>query len=479
MMANSESDLIVFHRNLRIQDNEALSYGSIRQNYKCIYVFDEAYWSGNGKSLRQLYFLKDCLRELDNSLKKINSKLEIFIGNYKEFHKSLINNKFTLHFNYSTDIEYYKSQFTQFLKLAKQQYEIKVYNDFGVQRENFDRDQWSRFWENQMNKPLCPEPKINKASHDHNYLSTHTVEEFINKYIDIQKPDFIEIQPGGSSKAEHLLETFFNERCNGYRTKMSNPFDAKDSCSRLSPHFSFGTISIRYVYQKLKKEYFKSNFKSDLYSFKKRLHWHCHFIQKFEAEPDIEYNSMHSMCDNLRPTEDQELIEKWIKGETGYPFLDACIHHLRRYGWINFRMRAMIMSFASYNLWQPWQKTSPLLAELFVDYEPGIHISQVQMQSGVTGINLPRIYSVIKQSRDQDPEASFIRKELPELSDESNDNIHNATLDVDYPNKIVDLRSSSANARDKIWGIRKSDQFKKIAKEVYIKHGSRMRQRRR
>ena len=188
---------------------------------------------------------------------------------------------------------------------------------------------------------------------------------------------------------------------------------------------------------------------------------------------------MHSMCDNLRPSEDQELIEKWIKGETGYPFLDACIHHLRRYGWINFRMRAMIMSFASYNLWQPWQKTSPLLAELFVDYEPGIHISQVQMQSGVTGINLPRIYSVIKQSRDQDPEASFIRKELPELSDQSNDNIHNATMDVDYPNKIVDLRSSSANARDKIWGIRKSDQFKKIAKEVYIKHGSRMRQRKR
>ena len=118
-------------------------------------------------------------------------------------------------------------------------------------------------------------------------------------------------------------------------------------------------------------------------------------------------------------------------------------------------------------------------AELFVDYEPGIHISQVQIQSGVKGINLPRIYSVFKQSKDQDPEASFIRKELLDLFDESNDNIHNSSIDVDYPNKIVDLRSSLANVRDKIWGIRKSDQFKKIAKEVYIKHGSRMRQNRR
>jgi len=478
-MANNESDLIVFHRNLRIHDNEALSHGSSRQNYKCIYVFDEAYWNGNGKSLRQIYFLKDCLRELDHSLQNKNSKLEIFIGNYTEFYKSLRNHKLTLHFNYSTDIEYYKSQFSQFIELAKQQHEIKVYDDFGVQRGNFNRDQWSRLWENQMNKPICPEPKVNNVPHELSDLSTHNVDEFIKKYIDIHQPDFIEIQPGGSSKARELLKTFFNQRCEGYRVKMSNPFDAKDSCSRLSPHFSFGTISIRYVYQKLRKEYFKSNFKSDLYSFKKRLYWHCHFIQKFEAEPDIEFNSMHSMCDSLRTNEDKELIEKWIKGETGYPFLDACIHHLRRYGWINFRMRAMIMSFASYNLWQPWQKTSPLLAELFVDYEPGIHISQVQMQSGVTGINLPRIYSVLKQSKDQDPEANFIKSELPELLNESNINIHNATVDVNYPNKIIDLRSSSANARDKIWGIRKSDQFKKIAKEVYIKHGSRMRQNKR
>ena len=75
----------------------------------------------------------------------------------------------------------------------------------------------------------------------------------------------------------------------------------------------------------------------------------------------------------------------------------------------------MLMSFASYNLWQPWQKTSPLLASTFTDYEPGIHICQVQMQSGVTGINLPRIYSVVKQSLDQDPDASWIKEQIPDL----------------------------------------------------------------
>ena len=133
----------------------------------------------------------------------------------------------------------------------------------------------------------------------------------------------------------------------------------------------------------------------------------------------------------------------------------------------------MMMSFASYNLWQPWQKTSPLLAQLFTDYEPGIHISQVQMQSGVTGINLPRIYSVTKQSEDQDPDAIWIKKILPQLRDVDPKLIHASELNDLYTPQIVDLKSSARDAREKVWSIRKSIEFKKEAAAVYSKHGSR------
>ena len=133
----------------------------------------------------------------------------------------------------------------------------------------------------------------------------------------------------------------------------------------------------------------------------------------------------------------------------------------------------MIMSFASYNLWQPWQKTSPLLAELFTDYEPGIHISQVQMQSGVTGINLPRIYSVTKQSMDQDPNANWIKCLIPELNKHDPKEIHDANLKGFYLPKIVDLKASAKFARDQVWSIRKNKAFKDEAKLVYLKHGSR------
>jgi deoxyribodipyrimidine photo-lyase len=254
---------------------------------------------------------------------------------------------------------------------------------------------------------------------------------------------------------------------------MSSPVQSEKSCSRLSPHFTFGSISIREVYQSLNQFISKSDNKSDLYSFKKRLYWHCHFIQKLHTEPELEFYSMHRMCDQLRLEHDEELISKWINGETGFPFLDACMKYLQKYGWINFRMRAMIMSFASYNLWQPWQKTSPLLAQLFTDYEPGIHISQVQMQSGVTGINLPRIYSVSKQSEDQDPNAIWIKNILPQLRGLDPQLIHTSELNDLYIPQIIDLKSSARNARERVWSIRKSIEFKKEAAAVYNKHGSR------
>ena len=463
------TDLIILNRNLRLLDNPAMHFGSLRSNYLVIYLYDKTYWKGNGKSMRQLKFSNDCLAELNDGLKKFDSKVNIFEGTFDDL-KIWIKknfNDFFIHINHCTDIKYFRDGFSKFTDSFPGK--INVYNDFGLQLNNFDRDSWSRNWNKIMDSQILENPKKSKLKLDTKLLNFSSFSNKVkNSLVNLDN-----IQKGGSSQAYQLLESFLSERCKDYRVKMSSPIQSEQSCSRLSPHFTFGSISIREVYQILNKYYSKSQNKSDLYSFKKRLYWHCHFIQKLHTEPELEFYSMHRMCDQLRLEQDDELIDKWFNGETGFPFLDACMKYLHRYGWINFRMRAMIMSFASYNLWQPWQKTSPLLAQLFTDYEPGIHISQVQMQSGVTGINLPRIYSVSKQSQDQDPDAIWIKSILPQLNEVDPKLVHTSELNNVYIPQIVDLKSSARDARERIWSIRKSDEFKKEAAAVYLRHGSR------
>jgi deoxyribodipyrimidine photo-lyase len=461
-------DLSIFHRNLRIEDNAALYNASLNQDYSSVFIFDKEYWSQSDRSVNQLKFVIDSLNELELELKKFNVNLYIFEGNLGDFASYMNQNhpNSNLHMNHTTETEY----FSRNLKALKQNFSLNVneYKDFGIQIKNQNRDCWASDWQNYMKSETYKIPLVSKKFKTMNLPKFSEFKNYVNNYS-------AHIQKGGTLSGKGLLTSFLEKRCKGYSKKMSNPSDAVIACSRLSPHIAFGTLSIRNIYQELEKNINNSKYRWDLYSFKKRLHWHCHFIQKLDTQPSLQHQSMHPDCDNLRTETDNELIEKWITGNTGFPFVDACMLYLQKYGWINFRMRAMLMSFASYNLWQPWQKTSPLLASTFTDYEPGIHICQVQMQSGVTGINLPRIYSVTKQSLDQDPDASWIKEQIPDLRNIEKEKIHNAELGELYKEKIVDIKSSAKKARELVWQIRSNANFKSKAKVVYQLHGSRKR----
>ena len=187
---------------------------------------------------------------------------------------------------------------------------------------------------------------------------------------------------------------------------------------------------------------------------------------------------MHSLYNGLREDDfNEKFFVAWKNGTTGFPFLDACMRSLKVNGWINFRMRAMLMSFASYHLWLHWKYTSDFLATLFIDYEPGIHYTQSQMQSGTTGINSIRIYNPIKQGKDHDPKGLFIKKWIPELSYIPQKDIHTPWLSEvklkNYPLPLVDESTARKEAAKKIYKIRNSKKFKEQSKNIYLKHGSR------
>jgi len=284
------------------------------------------------------------------------------------------------------------------------------------------------------------------------------------------------------------LDSFLHRRGRDYRYRMSSPVTAFDASSRLSPHLTWGTVSMREVAQatwarmralKAGDEPHAQNWRASMISFAGRQHWHCHFMQKLEDEPRIEFQNLHRAYDGLRPdTADARRLAAWSAGNTGFPFVDACMRALDRHGWINFRMRAMLMSFASYHLWLPWRASGLHLARQFVDYEAGIHWPQVQMQSGTTGINTMRIYNPVKQGYDQDPAGRFVRAYVPELASVPDAFIHEpwrweGAAGLPYPAPIVDNAAAAKAARDALYAIRKGADHKAAARRIVDKHGSR------
>ena len=293
----------------------------------------------------------------------------------------------------------------------------------GVIRRLRSRDDWKALRDRRIDSSLVEAPQRIRAPDN---VQSDAIPHASELGFEVRE---LHLRPEpGESAAMDTLFSFLDERGRGYRKGMSSPISGEVMCSRLSPYLSTGCISIRQIFYhtKRKQRRIKTNPRSaenrgwsgSLSSFQSRLAWHCHFMQRLEAEATLDEQSMNPELDALleRPF-DEEKFRAWSEGTTGWPFFDACMRYLRATGWINFRMRAMLQSVASYTLWLPWRASGAHLARQFLDYEPGIHWSQIQMQSGVTGINSVRAYSILKQSQDQDPDGEFIKRWVPELKD--------------------------------------------------------------
>ena len=368
--------------------------------------------------------------------------------------------------------------------------EWKESKQFAVTRGLLSREHWSETRVKIIERPLHPEPRA----------LSHTLQV---KSLGILKPQELNLAAntktiplGGVASARKTLESFLGFRSKHYLAHISDPHFSQESSSRLSPYITFGNISLTQIHHRLELEKKK---KSDawwlrsLEAFESRLAWHCHFVQKLETQPELEFVNANRAFDGLREKEfNPEYFEAWCKGETGYPLIDACMRSLLKTGWLNFRMRAMLVSFASYQLWLDWRVTSHFLARHFLDFEAGIHFSQFQMQSGVTGINSIRIYSPLKQSEDQKGALKFVRQYVPELSSVSDEFVLNPAatppmlqlmsdfqLGRDYPHPIVDPQASYDLAKKRIFEWRELPEVEALSKEVLRRHTQPNRARRR
>ena len=301
----TDTACVWFKRDLRLHDHMPLSQAVSRhKKVVLIYILEPELWQQHDMSHRQYAFMYESIVDLNHSLSQYNVSLVIKVGDAVTVLTHLLK-EFDFRVLYSHQETWngwtYERDKSVRRWAQKENIEWLEYPQHGVIRLLTNRDKWASLWYRQMSQAVCPKPSFEEIEllqpicKDDLYLP-------IASEIGLEDDGCLGRQHGGRKQAINYLKTFLYDRGEHYTREMSSPLAGDQACSRLSPYIAFGCLSIREVYQAAMRRkgelaelapVHRGQWPRAISSFLSRLRWHCHFIQKLEDQPSIEFEHMH------------------------------------------------------------------------------------------------------------------------------------------------------------------------------------------
>jgi len=252
------------------------------------------------------------------------------------------------------------------------------------------------------------------------------------------KPNKFILVNGGRKNALVILEKLKSGKFDNYDNERDYPF--LDKTTKLSAYIKFGCISIREIYYTL----------PITHGIIRELYWHDFYAIITNYFPYVlNGQSFIKKYENIKWNTNNDLLEKWKNGLTGFPLIDAAMRQLKICGWMHNRCRMVVASFLVKNLLIDWRKGEQHFAKSLVDYDPSSNNGGWQWCASTGTDSQPyfRIFSPTLQMKKFDNNCDYIKKWIPELKDISNKIILNWELkqypNINYPKPIINIKETS------------------------------------
>lgn len=432
----------IFRRDLRLQDNTALLHAlNNAQTVVPCFIFDKRQVSKNEyKSNNAIQFMITSLEELNQELQDKDSQLYIFYGIAEEVIPKIIKETEATLLTFNKDYTPFAlKRDKEIAKLCKEhEIECSIHEDALLNKPEdvvkSDGDPYTVFtpyMKNARKSKRVSTPEVNKFRSY--YQKKITSAESTSLFADIlkEKNKNIKVQ-GGREEGLKLLRraTTLDE----YQTLRD--FPAKDYTTHLSAHHKFGTISVRESYHKLKD----ANIKGLI----NELYWRDFFTNITYHFPHVIGKAFREKYNAINWSYSKNNFEKWCKGETGFPIVDAGMRELNTTGYMHNRIRMVTASFLVKDLHIDWRWGEKYFAQQLVDYDPAVNNGNWQWAAS-TGCDAQpyfRIFNPWSQQKKFDENCEYIKKWIPELQKYTPKEIHNLFKkqpeNMKYPKPMVD-----------------------------------------